>query len=173
MKKLLSVSCLVLLLATVVFAQAATDDPIDPYAGMDNLALNAQATDSGHQQSYTTNKALDGSTVTYWEGAPKAFPDLFTIDLGEVKSFKALRLKLNPKRIWGPRSQTIEVQTSNDGTTFKTALAEAKYAFDPIENQNTVTIVLEGKTQFIRLIFFANSESTGGQIAELEVLGSK
>jgi len=38
---------------------------------------------------------------TYWEGAAKSYPNEITVDLGEPRALAAIRIKLNPQRIWG------------------------------------------------------------------------
>jgi hypothetical protein len=156
--------------ASAAEAGAAAETP-DPYKDATNLGLGRPILANNHIYAFTAPKAVDGDVLTYWEGAASSYPNEITVDLGEEKAIAALRLKLNPNRIWQARKQTISVLLSADGNEYAAALAPADYVFDPRVNTNTVTIPLQGKAEFIRLVFSANDGATGGQIAEWEVFG--
>lgn len=136
-----------------------------------NLSLGKEATSNNHIYEFTASKAVDGDLNTYFEGAAKSYPNVLTVDLGGKKTLSAIVLKLNPKRIWQMRNQTVEIQTSDDGSGFTPAIAAKAYSFDP-ESKNEVNIPLDISARFIQLIFTANSESNAGQVAEIEVLGN-
>jgi hypothetical protein len=136
-----------------------------------NIALGKSITSNGHIYDFVAQNAVDGEPLSYFEGPANSFPNLITIDLGQPSTVKSMTLKLNPKRIWQARVQTLEVQSSDDGTTFATVVPKADYQFDPEENGNSVTIPWEGKTQYLRLVVTANTEATAAQIAEWEVNG--
>ncbi|NED84785.1 hypothetical protein G3I76_32410, partial [Streptomyces sp. SID11233] len=55
---------------------------------------------------------------------------------------------------------------------FSTLKARADYAFSPAGNKNTVTIPVTGRAADVRLNIAANSGAPGGQIAEIEVVGT-
>jgi hypothetical protein len=156
-------------------AKAAADAPAAGTASAvpaapKNLALGKEAASNNHIYEFTAGKAFDGDVNTYFEGAAKAYPNILTVDLGAKKDISLLVLKLNPRRIWSARTQTIEFQTSGDGVDFASALAAKAYDFDP-ESKNELKVPLNTNTRFIRLVFSANSESNAGQLAELEVFG--
>jgi hypothetical protein len=143
----------------------------DPFAGAENLALGRSVRSNNHIYDFTATKAVDGDLLTYFEGAANAYPNELTVDLGAMRRIRALRIKLNPRRIWQKRAQTIEVLVSADGAAFTTALKAAEYEFDPVSGENTVTIPCEAEARYVRLSFKANTGATGGQAAELEIFG--
>jgi len=134
-----------------------------------NLALGKAIKANGHIYDFVEASAVDGEVLSYWEGQANQFPNVITLDLDQPTEVKSMTLKLNPKRIWQARTQTVEVQVSDDGQNFTTAVPQADYAFDPEENGNAVTIDWAGTTRYLRLVITANSEAAAGQIAEWEV----
>jgi hypothetical protein len=156
--------------APAAAAPAAASAAADPFAGKTNLALGKTTRANNHIYEFTAPKATDGEILTYWEGAANAYPDEISVDLGGEKAVKAIRLKLNPKKIWQARKQTLEVLTSSDGATYAQAVAPQAYQWDP-DSGNAVTISLDAKAAFVKLAFTANEGSTGAQIAELEIYG--
>jgi hypothetical protein len=152
-------------------APTAAKGGADEFAGKTNLALGRPTRSNNHIYEFTAPKATDGEILTYFEGAANAYPDEISVDLGGEKSITALRLKLNPKRIWQARKQTFEVLGSADGTTFASIVPSTAYQFDP-DAGNIVTVPLKGaKATVLKLSFTANDGSTGAQIAELEIYG--
>lgn len=137
-----------------------------------NLALNKPVQCNGYTQVYIPKNATDGKDTSYWEGAPKSYPDELTVDLGQAYAVTAIRIKLNPASVWSKRTQDIEIQSSGDRQTFTTLVAKATYAFDP-ESGNLTDIKLPSgaKTRYVKLIFTANTQATGGQAAEVEIYG--
>jgi hypothetical protein len=138
-----------------------------------NLALGAPTVVNNKIYDFISSKAVDGDINTYWEGTANKYPNTFQIDLVSSIDLDYAVLKLNPQKIWGKRKQTIEVQTSNDGTNFNTLLPAADYSFDPIENQNTVVVQLNTKARYVKFVFTKNTGGTAGQIAECEVYAVK
>lgn len=136
-----------------------------------NLALGKSISSNNHIYDFVAQSAVDGEVLSYFEGAANSFPNVITLDLGEPVTVTSQTLKLNPKRIWQARNQTIEVQVSDDGSTFLSVVGATEYAFDPEVNGNAVTLPWSGKTRYLRLVITSNNEATGGQIAEWEVLG--
>ena len=136
-----------------------------------NIALGKTAKSNNHIYEFTADKAVDGDVNTYYEGAAKAYPNDIWVDLGAQKTIHGIQVKLNPKRIWSERVQSFEILTSDDGSTFTSTVASADYSFSPTGNENSVKVAFEAKAQFVKVSFTANSESTGGQAAELEVYG--
>ena len=62
-----------------VYGNSSTP-PVDPPAGS-NLAQGRPVTATSVQQTYVAANAVDGSTATYWEGAPGAYPSNLTVSL--------------------------------------------------------------------------------------------
>ncbi|ADN02467.1 discoidin domain-containing protein [Spirochaeta thermophila] len=152
-------------------AAGPSEAETDPYAGYKNLALGSPIKANNHIYQFTADKAVDGDVLTYWEGGPNKYPNEVVVDLGAVHTIKAIRIKLNPARIWQPRKQTFEILISDDGENFTVLAPSADYAFHPVQNKNTVTIPVEGQGRYLKLVFTANTEATAGQIGELEVFG--
>lgn len=134
-----------------------------------NLALGIEAAANNHIMDFIAANATDGDTASYWEGAANQYPNTLTIDLGKKPAVKEFVLRLNPKRLWAARTQTIEVQASADGQSFTTLVPAADYWFDPIDGGNQVVIPVPQASQWYRLVFTANTEATGGQVAEWEI----
>jgi hypothetical protein len=143
----------------------------DPFANSANLAKGARVLANNHIYDFTAEKAVDGEVRTYWEGAANAYPDEITIDLGAPHALQAMRLKLNPQRIWQARTQVFSILGSADGAEFTTIVPSARYLFDPAASANTVTVPLASTAKYLRLSFTANDGATGAQIAEWEIFG--
>jgi F5/8 type C domain. len=163
MKKLMLVAATVLALVTVFLTIISAETKAAA-----NLALDKPVTESSHTQYFFSKNINDGNIATYWEGEAKSYPNLITIDLETPCRISSVVIKLNPNPVWEARSQTMEILGSLDGNQFTTLVASAKYDFDPDTNQNTVTIPVTATARYLRLSFTANTEATGGQIAELE-----
>ena len=134
-----------------------------------NLALNRPATASGYTQTYAPAEAVDGNTNTYWESADNAFPQWFQVDLGSTTTVGSVVLDLPPASSWATRTQTIEIQGSNDGSTYSTLAAATGYTFNPATG-NTVTVTLPAGTsaRYLKLTFTANTGWPAGQLSEFE-----
>jgi hypothetical protein len=151
-------------------AQKEIAQVFDP-DGRRNLALGRPVVTSSRIYDFTGAKAVDGDLASYWEGASDKYPADFTIDLVSVVKLSTMVVKLNPQRIWGKRTQTIEVLVGNDSETFTRLTPPTAYVFDPSANGNAVAIPLNTQARYIRLIFTANTGAKSGQIAEFEVYG--
>lgn len=134
-----------------------------------NLAVGMPSASSGHILDFSVDKAFDGDTASYWEGAANTYPNVVTVDLEKKTAFQSLTLRLNPRKIWTGRTQTLSVSVSEDGTTFTEAVPSADYEFSPLEGGNAVTIPVKASARYLRVTFTANTEATAGQIAEFEV----
>ncbi len=155
-------------------APSAALDPslavFDP-AGRENLAFRMPIVYTSNIYAFTGDKAVDGDLSSYWEGAANSYPDSLTVDLVSSRRLGTAVLKLNPKRIWGPRTQRIEVLSSEDGKEFVPLAPERDYPFDPAANGNAVAIPLGVAARYLRLVFSGNSGAGAGQLAELEIYG--
>jgi hypothetical protein len=79
-------------------------------------------------------------------------------------------LKLPPQSAWGTRSQTLQVQTSTNGTSFGT-IASGSYQFTSPANVVNITVPATN-AQFVRINVTANTGWPAGQVSELEVYPS-
>jgi len=134
-----------------------------------NLAKGRPATATGSQDVYTPGKAVDGDANSYWESTDNAFPQSWTVDLGASYAVRRLVLKLPPSTAWGPRTQTITVLGSTDGTAYSTVVGAGDYRFDPATG-NTATVSLPASTglRYLRLSVSANTGWPAGQFSEVE-----
>ncbi|MFJ8659575.1 CARDB domain-containing protein [Streptomyces sp. NPDC093795] len=144
--------------------------PVDPPVGGTNLARGKPVEATSTAQNYVAANANDDNTGTYWESA--GFPSSLTVKLGADADVEAVVVKLNPDQVWGPRTQSLEVQGRQGAASQFTSLkARADYAFSPSSGQNSVVIPVTGRFADLRLNFFSNSGAPGAQIAEIQVLG--
>ncbi len=154
-------------LPTVTPASTPTPAPKPVIA---NLALDKKVTADSVIQNYLPINTTDGSDTTYWEGAAGSYPNTVDLDLGGITGVSSVKIKLNPNRIWGMRTQTFSILSSTEGNNFTTIADSNTYTFDPDTNSNMVTVTFATiNIRYLRLIFTSNSGATAGQIAELEV----
>lgn len=142
-------------------------EPID-YG--ENIALDKTVRQNGQTQIYNCRNVNDGDRFTYWEGAPDAYPNEVTIDLGEAAEISGARILLNPRQIWSARTQDVEVLLSDDGENFATVYSRTTLTFDPMEDNSAHMEFPEAaKGQYILFRFYANTGAKAGQAAEIEV----
>ena len=120
-----------------VYGNSSTP-PVDPPEGS-NLAQGRPITATSVQQTYVAGNAVDGSTATYWEGAPGAYPSNLTVSLAAQSTLTGVVVKLNPDAAWGNRTQTFAVEGRTGSGSWSTLKASAAYAFSP-SSGNTVTV---------------------------------
>ncbi|WP_426567917.1 CARDB domain-containing protein [Streptomyces canus] len=145
-------------------------DPGTPPAGT-NLALRKPIEATSTTQNYVAANANDGSTGTYWEASGQS--SALTVRLGADADLTGVLVKLNPDPVWSARTQSIQVLGRKAGESGFTSLKDrADYTFSPSGNKNTVTIPVSGRYADVRLQFSGNTGAGGGQVAELEVVGS-
>jgi hypothetical protein len=85
-----------------------------------DLALHRTVTDSSHVATYVSSKVVDGSTGTYRESAPNAFPQTLTVDLGSLTRVSTMVVYLPPKSDRGTRTQPVVVSGSANGAAWAT-----------------------------------------------------
>ncbi|SNY30258.1 CARDB domain-containing protein [Paractinoplanes atraurantiacus] len=133
-----------------------------------NLAAGKAMEASSSVFNFTAPDANDNNLATYWES--NGFPATLTTRLGANADVTGVVVKLNPDSAWGPRTQGIQVLGRAQGASGYTSLkARADYAF---AGGNTVTIPVTGRVADLQLQFFSNTGAPGGQVAELQVLGT-
>jgi hypothetical protein len=147
-------------------------DPTDPPpATGSNLARGKPVEATSTTQTYVAANAVDDTTGTYWESS--GFPSSLTVKLGANADLQAVVVKLDPDPAWGPRTQSFQVLgREQSATDFVQLKARADYAFSPSAGQNTVTVPVTGRYADVRLTFFSNTGAPGGQVAELQVVGT-
>ena len=132
-----------------------------------NLAIGKTVSASASNGGFGPANINDGDPATYWEGAPNAYPNSVTLNLGSTLSIGQVVVKLNPN--WGSRNQSFAVSGSTDNSNWSTLAAAASYAFTP-GTANTVRVNLGAPAvRYVRLSFSANSAASAGQVAEMEV----
>ena len=145
----------------------AETEPID-YG--ENIALDKKVKQSGQTEIYNGKNVVDGDRYTYWEGAADSYPNNLTINMEGVVEMSGARILLNPRQIWGARTQEVEVQVSDDGENFTTVYPKTTLSFDPLEDNSAYMEFAEvAKGQYIRFVFYSNTGAKGGQAAEIEV----
>lgn len=136
-----------------------------------NVALKGTATDNGYTDVYPAANAIDGrrESSSYWEGTASG-PSQINVKLEKAYAIHTIRIGLCPDTIWGPRTQTLSVKTSDDGKQWKDLVPEKDYEFDPkTGNEIILKDFGEIKTQFVQVEITNNTGANGGQIAELEI----
>lgn len=135
-----------------------------------NLANGKPIEASSTIHNFVATNANDNNTGTYWES--NGFPATLTVKLGSNADLSSVVVKLNPDQIWGPRTQSIEVLGRDQGATAFTVLkARASYDFNPASG-NSVEIPVSGRVADVRVQVFSNTGAPGGQVAELQVIGT-
>ncbi|MEV7225486.1 discoidin domain-containing protein [Polymorphospora sp. NPDC051019] len=137
-----------------------------------NLAVGKPITASSTVHVFNAANANDDDVNTYWEGAPGAYPSTLTVSLGANAGITAVVLKLSPSTAWATRTQTLQVLgREQSSSSFTSLVASAPYTFNPASS-NIVTIPVSATAADVRLQFTANSGSSNGQVAELQVIGT-
>lgn len=135
--------------------------------GPAGAATSAGPGDRARPASTDVAAVADGDQDTYWQGTGSTFPQAVQVDRGRSASIDGVVLKL--PRGWAARSQTLAVQGSEDGTSFKTIVGRATYTFEPA-SANTVRIRFPAtRARFVRLDVTGNSKAPAAQLAELGV----
>ncbi|MEU5983547.1 discoidin domain-containing protein [Streptomyces sp. NPDC047434] len=134
-----------------------------------NLASGRTLTASSHTEVYTAGNANDGNRATYWESANNALPQWIQADLGA--SVRVDRVVLRLPDGWGPRSQTLKIQGSTNGTAFTDLSAAQAYTFDAASGRSATITFDATTTRYVRVLVTANSVQPAGQLSELEVYG--
>ncbi|MEV4134911.1 CARDB domain-containing protein [Dactylosporangium sp. NPDC049742] len=136
-----------------------------------NLAQGKTIEANSSVFSFVATNANDGNVGSYWES--NGFPGILTVKLGSNADISSVVVKLNPDTAWGPRTQAIQVLGREQSATGFTSLkARADYGFSPTGNQNTVSIPVSGRVADVQLQIFTNNGAPGGQVAELQVIGT-
>ncbi|MGS2648802.1 discoidin domain-containing protein [Streptosporangium sp. LJ11] len=122
------------------------------------------------QPGYGTANTVDGNAATYWESANNAFPQSLTVDLGATCRIYQVEMALPPS--WGARTQTLSIEGSTDGVTYRPIAGSRAYAFNPASGNAVSTSFNMVAVRYVRLVFTANTAWPAGQLSELRVLAS-
>jgi hypothetical protein len=138
--------------------------------GGTNLATGKPIEASSTIHTFVAANANDNNVATYWES--NGLPATLTVKLGSNADVSSVVVKLNPDQAWGARTQNFEVLGREQNATAFTSLSgRADHVFNP-SAQNTVEIPVSGRIADLRLQFFSNTGAPGGQVAELQVIGT-
>ncbi|PRH77189.1 APHP domain-containing protein [Streptomyces solincola] len=150
-------------------AQAATAS-VRAAAAEANLALGRPATAGAAHGAYPAGNATDGAQASYWEGPVGSFPQWVQVDLGTARSVRRAVLKLPAN--WETRTQTLSLQGSTDGSTFRTLAASAARVFDPARaNAVALDLASPAEVRYVRVQVTGNTGWNAAQLSELEVWG--
>ncbi|GAA0576390.1 discoidin domain-containing protein [Streptomyces crystallinus] len=134
-----------------------------------NLALGKTLTAGSHTQTYVPGNANDGDRGSYWESANGALPQWIQADLGA--SVRIDRVVLRLPDGWGPRTQTLKIQASANGTDFTDLTAAKGYEFSAATGQSASLAFDAATTRYVRVLVTANTGQPAGQLSELEIYG--
>lgn len=134
-----------------------------------NLAAGRTLTASSHTETYVAGNANDGNKASYWESRNNELPQWLRADLGSAVPVDRVVLRLPDG--WGTRTQTLKIQSSDNGTDYRDLTAAKAYEF-AAAGQNSVTIPFGATTaRYVRVLVSANSQQPAAQVSELEVYG--
>jgi hypothetical protein len=92
-----------------------------------------------------------------------------TVDLGASLQVSRVVLKLPAPTAWATRTQTLSVEGSTDGTTYRTLAASAGHTFNPATGNTATTTFAAGQVRHVRVTITANTGWPAGQLGEFEV----
>ncbi len=131
--------------------------------GCSNIALNQPATASSSSGSNTPNRAVDGSTSTFWRSL-NGTPQWIQVDLGAGKTYGQTTFRWRGERY--PTSYEIRVSNSSTGTPFTTVFSTTTGTGGNVTNN-----FANRTEQFIRLHVLAWNNQHG-RLNEFEVCGT-
>ena len=135
--------------------------------GAANLALTGTVTASNTLSGFPASNANDGNQNTYWQAADSTA----TLTLQLAQAAPVARIVLELPANWGTRNETIEVDSSTNGSTWTTLAPSATYQFTA--GSNTVTLSGPAATvTYLRLDISGNTVQGVPQIAEFQAYSS-
>lgn len=130
-------------------------------------ALPGTLTASTTLTGYAAANAGDGNPSSYWQATTASA----TLTLHLTQSAPVARIVLQLPANWGTRNQTIQVDTSTNGSTWTTLVPSATYQFT--SGTNTVTLSGTPATvSYLRLDISGNNVQGVPQIAEFQAYSS-
>ncbi|MFI5661237.1 discoidin domain-containing protein [Streptomyces sp. NPDC051684] len=134
-----------------------------------NLARGKTFTADSVTQAYAAANAGDGDPSSYWESKNDALPQWIQVDLGASVRVNRVVLRLPPS--WEPRTQTLAVKGSTNGSDFTDLAASKAYEFSAADGQRQDITFDAVTTRYVRVLVTANTRPPAGQLGELEVYG--
>ena len=134
-------------------------------SGSANLALNKTATATSTNSSNTPNKAVDGSTSTYWSSVKIITSNklqYLTVNLGSAMTVSQAVVKWNSTNY----AKIYKIQTSPTGTTFTTV-----YTDNAGNGGDDICIFTATTAQYVRIEMSSNFK-TYYQVKEFELYAS-
>ena len=132
-----------------------------------NLALTGTLTASNTLSGFPASAANDANQNTYWQAADSTA----TLTLQLAQAAPVARIVLELPASWGTRSETVEVDSSTNGSTWTTLAPSATYQFTA--GSNTVTLSGPAATvTYLRLDISGNTVQGVPQIAEFQAYSS-
>ncbi|MEW2517312.1 galactose-binding domain-containing protein [Actinacidiphila alni] len=129
-------------------------------------AVAASSTSGGHSAAHLN----DGDQNTYWQSKDGAGPQWAQVDLGSSQRIGKVRLKVPAS--WKTRTETLALQSSEDGKLFSTLVGSAKYTFKPSAD-NTVTVSFPASmARYVRAEVTDNSAGSAAQLSEITPLAA-
>ncbi|MGV9394542.1 discoidin domain-containing protein [Streptomyces olivaceus] len=134
-----------------------------------DLAAGRRLTASSSTGTYIPANGNDGNRATYWESDGSALPQWLQADLGSSRRVDRVVLRLPDG--WPPRSQTLKIQGSENGSDFTDLTAAEAHTFDATGGQSATVVFDAATTRHVRVLVSANTGQAAAQISELEVYG--
>ena len=132
-----------------------------------NLALTGTVTASNTLSGFPASNANDGNQNTYWQAADSSA----TLTLHLAHAAPVGRIVLELPQNWGTRTQTIQIDTSTNGSTWTTLAPSAAYRFPA--GTNAVTLSGSPTTvTYLRLDISDNNVQGVPQLAEFQAYSS-
>nr|WP_107080141.1 discoidin domain-containing protein [Streptomyces sp. NBRC 109706] len=136
----------------------------------ENLARGATFTASSSADGGDAELAGDGERNSYWQSESGELPQWLRADLGA--SVPLNRVVLGLPGDFEPRTQTLTLQVSQDGTEFTDLTPAEDALFDADAADNTVTLAFDNTTaRYVRVLVTGNTGQDAAQLGELEIYG--
>ncbi|MFH9729720.1 discoidin domain-containing protein [Streptomyces sp. NPDC017260] len=134
-----------------------------------NLAAGRRLTAGSSAGAYSPANGNDGNKATYWESANNDLPQWLQADLGSSRRIDRVVLRLPDG--WPARSQTLKIQSSDNGSDLTDLTTAEAHTFDGAGGQSA-TITFDATTaRYVRVLVTANTGQPAAQVSELEVYG--
>ncbi|MGY5035199.1 discoidin domain-containing protein [Streptomyces sp. 900116325] len=134
-----------------------------------DLAAGRTLQASSYTETYVAANANDGNPATYWESRNGDLPQWIQADLGA--SVRVDRVVLRLPDGWEPRTQTLKIQGSANGSDFTDLTPSKDYAFTPTGGETATVSFDATTTRYVRVLVSANTGRTAAQLSELEIYG--
>ena len=111
--------------------------------------------------TFTADKAVDGSTTTRWASMEGHDPEWIRVDLGQTADIHRVKL------LWeAAYAKSYRIEVSNDGTTFTTVKSLTSQNGGTDDNTG-----LTGHGRYVRIVGTARGTAYGYSLFELQVYG--